>query len=370
VVVARRVAARLDLGAGAEQAVAGLVGDAELLPAAARRLDSLGEEAVLQLAVHLRSSEQANALFLLAQADDPEPWERERLRELHELLQAALAHPELTGREAANAVEQRKATARRLTQDRAVQERIVAAPRAYVLATAPADLARHAALCEPPPRGDDVRVRVEAAAGGGELRVDVVSRDRIGLLAAETLVLAEAGVDVLEATVATWGDGCALASFRTAAAVAPDAGALEGELRATLGTPAPAPPIPDATVAFDDAGSPWHTLCRVEAPDRPRLLYAITSAFAASGASVHLARVTTVGHVAVDHFELTDRNGHKLNEPVEAAIRSNLGTGVSPSRRRWAPWRRVLSAPPGNHDGHRQSTKRKHFGDHPETTAP
>ncbi len=62
VVVARRTVQRLDLGARVEQSVAALINDIELLPAAARRSDALAEESVLQIAVHLDSVEQADAL--------------------------------------------------------------------------------------------------------------------------------------------------------------------------------------------------------------------------------------------------------------------------------------------------------------------
>ena len=103
VVVARKLVQRLDLGAGAEQSVAGLVSDAGLLYGASRRLDGLTEESVLQLAAHLGSSEQARALYLLtAVADDLDDEDRRRLAALEGLVQAALAHPELVGRQASN----------------------------------------------------------------------------------------------------------------------------------------------------------------------------------------------------------------------------------------------------------------------------
>ena len=68
IVVARKTCQRLDVGAATEQAVAGLVADAGLLLGAARRLDGLGEESVLQLAAHLGTAAQADALFLLTEA--------------------------------------------------------------------------------------------------------------------------------------------------------------------------------------------------------------------------------------------------------------------------------------------------------------
>jgi len=370
VATARRIVQRLDLGAAAEQTVAGLVADAELLPAAVRRPGSLTEEAVLQLAVHLRSQEQAAALFMLAvTGDEVRPWERARLEELRQQVQAALAHPELTGRTAANAVEQRRSSASRLTSDEAVRERILAAPRAYVLATPAPDLVRHAALCEPPPRGDHVRA-VVVPSGAARWRVDVVARDRIGLLAADTQALAMQEVDVRDATIATWGDGCALASFAVVSASEPDVEGLQEQVRAGLHRPTPGVPFPDARVSFDDDASPWHTICQVEAPDRPSLLHAVTSAMAAAGASVHSARVTTTGDGrAVDIFELTDRNGQKLGPSAEDAIRRILSSGAPAPRsgaRRWLPGSRRHSSGPERVP---DDTKTQQSGDRPEMPA-
>jgi len=370
--VARRIVQRLELGAAVEQAVAGLVADVHLLPAAARRLDSLGEESVLQLAVHLRSPEQARALAFLADADDSlSPLDRDRIRQLHDLLQAALAHPEVTGRNAANAVEQRRAEAARLTTDPAVRERIAAAPRAYVLATAPAAIGRHAAMCEPPPGRDEIRVRVEPLPRDRR-RIDVVARDRVGLLAVETAVIAQDDADILEATIATWGDGCALASFEvTAAADSPPVpDALGQGLRAALKHPPTSPPVPDAVVSFDDQASPWHTLCRVEAPDRPGLLHALTAAFAAAAVSVHSARVSSVGRRAVDAFELTDRHGHKLTPELEEEVKRNLAQGVAPAPRRLLPWNRGFHRVAMKQNGSGPDTQPKQSGDRPEMTAP
>jgi Kef-type K+ transport system membrane component KefB len=344
VVVARRIVQRLDLGAAAEQAVAGLVDDAGLLPAAARRIDAFAEEPVLQLASHLGSAERARAQYLLGLAStDGDGVPRERLSVLHELLQAALAHPELTGRAAANTVEQRRAQAERLATDPAVRERIAAAPRAYVLAVDPADLARHAALCEPPPGRRSVRVSVGETTGDDEpWRVELVALDRVGLLAAETGVLTDLGFDISAAVVATWRDGCALGSFLVRGP-RPDRDLLQQRMTEALDAPLRSAPVPDARVQFDNDASPWHTVCTVEAPDRRGLLHGLTTAFAAAGASVHAARLSTEadrrrGPEARDVFELTDRGGDKLDPRVFERITRLIAHGVAPSR---LPWRRV-----------------------------
>jgi hypothetical protein len=64
----------------------------------------------------------------------------------------------------------------------------------------------------------------------------------------------------------------------------------------------------------------------------------VTAALAAAGASVHSARVATVGGRAADVFELTDRNGAKLGPDFEEAFRRILRTGARVPRRRRLAW--------------------------------
>ena len=169
VLLARRVMQRLDLGAAPGQAVAALVGDVGLLQARALRPDALAEETVLQLAAHLGTPEQARGLAVLTlAAEEPDGVERARIDALLELIEAALAHPELTSRSASNTVEQRRNEAARLAADPRVKQRLAVAPRAYVLAQTPEALARQAALCEPAvPVRRSSRCRPEVRVSGG-----------------------------------------------------------------------------------------------------------------------------------------------------------------------------------------------------------
>jgi UTP:GlnB (protein PII) uridylyltransferase len=355
--VARRLVKRLDLGAAAEQEVALIVGDSSLLRAAAMRPDGLDEEPVLQLATHLERPERARALYVLSvAATDLEPVERRRLDALHGLVQTALGHAELTGLGARNLVERRRAEAVRvLGPGTPAAERVEVAPRAYLSTQTSEDIARQAQLLEPLPARGTARVRVTPADAPGEHRVEVASRDQRGLLAIVTGVLHDSGLEVRAAVVATWADGGALESFVVRSPDAPRADRLRLALEASLGTPPSCGPVPDAGVAFDDDASPWYTLCEIRAPDRPGLLHAFATSLAAAGADVHAARVTTVEGWAVDHFELTDRNGRKLNDAVRARVRGSLLGGVKSSRRRW--WT------------NRVGTKSKHSGDWVETNA-
>jgi Kef-type K+ transport system membrane component KefB len=331
---ARSLVQRLDLGAAAEQEVALLVADPGLFPAVAARPDGLSEESVLRVAAHVDVPERARALHLLGQAlGDAEPWRRERAEELHELVQQALSDPALSGREARNLAARRAVEAARLAgEGTPAAERAAHGPRSWLLAHPPADLARQAALLEPLPRPGRVRVAVTPGPRPGLARVDVASRDRPGLLAAVTGALREAG-DVVEATVATWPDGGAIESF-TVAAPELDAAALTRAIEGAFSRPLSSPPLPDAVVRFSDA-SPWYTICEVEAGDRRGLLHALAVAMAAAGADVHSARVTTVAGRAVDRFELTDRDGRKLDERARARVAAAVAGGAATGGRRW-----------------------------------
>lgn len=343
--LARQIVKRLDLGAAAEQEVALLVGNSDLLRAAARRLDALDEERVFAVATHLDRPERARALYALTLAmDQLDRVERVRLDELLDRVLAVLEQPDLTGLDARNLVERRRTDALRLAGDNGpagVRERVTHAPRSYLLSQSSADLARQAELLEPlPPRGS-VRVTVtpmDPAPNGqqSEWRIEVAGRDRPGLLATVTGVLAAFGLGVEDAVVATWPDGAALESFRVRAGAGelPEPWMLEDAIATSLGQPVHADPNPSARVDFDDHASPWYTICEVRSPDSRGLLHAITVGMAAAGADVHSARVRTVEGEAHDTFELTDRTGRKLDDAHKRAVVDAIHGGVEGSGKR------------------------------------
>ncbi len=151
------------------------------------------------------------------------PWERERLDELLALVLELLEQPELTGLEARNLVERRRAEALRLVERRCPRRASASqhAPRGYL---ARAGGARHraagrAARAAARPRRS-ARVAVHAL-DDGEWERRRRRRDRPGLLATIVRRPADHGLDILDALVATWGDGAALDSFRVRGALEP-----------------------------------------------------------------------------------------------------------------------------------------------------
>ena len=336
VAMARAVVQRLDLGAAVQEEVALLVGQSTLLRAAAARLDGLDEQQVLRIAGATETAERTNALYLLSVVSgDLDALERARLDELRWRVLTVLEQPDLVGREARNLVEARKRAAVAATPATpSITARVDQAPRMYLLDHDAAEIARHVVLIEPLPRRDDVRVAVGESETPGTWTIDVAARDRDGLLAMIAGALSARGLDIVAASVATWPDGAVLDSFTVRAAAAtpatglPDAEALEGEIRAQFDAVLSAPANPEATLGFDDAASPFATVCDVGSPDRPGLLRQIAVGFTAAGLRVVAARLAVGGGRITDRFEVTRANGEKLTDADKDLVTRAIREGV------------------------------------------
>jgi UTP:GlnB (protein PII) uridylyltransferase len=165
--------------------------------------------------------------------------------------------------------------------------------------------------------------------------VDVVARDRHGLLAATTGALANLDLEISHAVVATWPDDAALESFCVHSDELPDVEELRHAIEAGLAGDLGSPPLPEATVVFDDHASPWHTACEIEAPDKPHLLHQLATAFAAAGADVVSAAIAGRDDRAYDTFLLDGADGNKLDAADKAAIVGFIQGGVVTRQRRW-----------------------------------
>ena len=328
-----QVLRRMGVSEATQASVAELLRDHDLLLNAATRFDLLGEENIAQFAAHAQTEEQARGLYVLALlSGDLESWELARLHDLHGLMRHVL-RSDLGNEDASSVVEARRAEAMRRVDEPFVRDRINVAPRAYVLAASVDELVRHASMCEPPVDRRSVRV-VVTALGERQWRIEFAARDRIGLIARESKALAEMGYDVCEALAVTWGDQQAVASFRTVTDLVPSAEVLQRSVIELLDQPVVLRRVADASVEFDDHTSPWHTVCRIESPDRRGLLQAVTAAFAMAGVSVHSARVVTQGDRATDVFELNQGEATKLSMAARAMIERALAYGVMEGKRR------------------------------------
>jgi [protein-PII] uridylyltransferase len=186
--------------------------------------------------------------------------------------------------------------------------------------------------------------------------VTVVARDRPGLLAAVTGVLALQGLDVRSADAA--GErGFAVDVFTVEPGRGrwPDWQRVGDEVDAVLrGTLPLAARLADRertyaarrprtahlgpiSVSVDNTASATSTVVDVRAPDRVGLLHRITSALFSEGLDVTAARVSTLGDEVVDAFYVRDRSsGGKVIDPqrceyLEQAVRQSLEEIGSPA---------------------------------------
>ncbi len=220
-------------------------------------------------------------------------------------------------------------------------DRIEHAPRAYLLSQEPPDIARQAAFVEPVPARGDASVSV-LPLEPGRWRIEVAARDRPGLLATISGRPGRLRAGHRRRHRRDVGG-------RRRARVVPrreryasrarprrTRSRLEARIVAAFSEPLESFPNPDADLRFDDHASPWYTICEVRSPDRRGLLRSLTAAMAASAANVHSARLVTIDNAAVDRFELTDRNGRKLDDTAKAALLDAVRAGVTRKRKRFS----------------------------------
>ena len=171
-----------------------------------------------------------------------------------------------------------------------VADRIEHAPRAFLLAHEPDELARLAQLVEPAPDGDAVRVAVSPHPDPTRWSIDIACRDRAGLLARLTTALSDHGHEILSATCSTWADDAVVDSFVVRTRAAPGPRHCPGARSRTAEAP-PSPAVIDGDVSFQRARISWLTHARSSGPIDEPLLQAASAACALLDIEVHDAHV-------------------------------------------------------------------------------
>lgn len=358
---AAALAERLDPTVAAD--IVTVVHGAELLEGAIGNPDALGEASVLQLAEHVASPSVAMAAIQLAAAGmDDDDWRVAELTQIGNRVVEALSHPELLDGTATLVGSRRRAALGALGPfSDPARGRLERASPSFLVSHEPGELARQAALIGVLPRRGVVRVAVDDVAGSDAWRIDVSCRDRPGLLARLSDTLAEAGLDVVSASLATWPDGGVLDSFLVRGP-RPDPGQLTERMERRLRGKLAFASLDDLAVTFDDGLSPWHTQCTVTGLDRPRLLASIAAALDRAKVDVHAATVgldptaagpagsgaepiepaeqvrgAASGHtdplqpLVRNVFQVTDRHGQKLGAANRRAVLRAFGFTSEPA---------------------------------------
>ena len=284
-----------------------------------------------QLADFLGSPLMVERCRLLTEArGDLEDWQFSTLIEIVTGVQELLAHPELIeGLEnSLEAVRRRDAIA--LTTNPLVIDRIEHAATVFVLAHEAKVITRHATLVEPAPRARTARVSVHETPAADEWEINIATHDMRGLLARICAVLAERGLEIISADLATWPDSAVLDSFIVRSVAKPNATQiafeLERKLRSRLENPRRLMQSVDAqlNVRLDNDAHPWHSVLTVTGADQPGLVQAVATALAKANINVHHARITTKDNAAADRFEVSTRHGRKVGDQALQKVISSL----------------------------------------------
>ena len=261
---------------------------------------------------------------------DLEDWQYSLLLDITSGVQEVLAHPELIeGREGSvEAVRRNAAIA--LADNDLVRQRITNASASYILAHEAAVIVRHATLVEPAPRKRRVRVSVAPTAHSNEWIIDIVTRDMNGLLSRIAGVLADNGLEVTGADLATWPDSAVLDTFIVKATQRPSAHTLSVEIERSMRGRVRAPRrlqvgiSKGLTIDFNQHAHPWHSLVTVSGSDQHGLLQSLAATFARAGISVHHATISTDNGIVTDKFEVSDRLGRKVRDSAIAKVEQSL----------------------------------------------
>jgi [protein-PII] uridylyltransferase len=237
----------------------------------------------------------------------------------------------------------------------AVERLVDTMPDSYFLSTPEEALADHAALVarlETEETGGVVMHRADFQELG-YLELAIATRDRPGLFAMITGVLAAEGLNILAARIATSRDGVALDAFRLSRPIEDFAldedraarleSTLEAVLRGTIDVEqlverSARPwlgrrrgrPIP-TTIDIDNDVSDAYTVLDVTTGDRVGLLFTITNCLYRQWVQIHLAKVTTMVTQAMDAFYVTDHEGRKIEDPARLEqIRTALLEALEP----------------------------------------
>jgi len=325
----------------------------------AQRRDLSDPDLIHAFAEEVGTIDRLEALYLLTYADiatvGPRTWtdwKSRLLRDLYQKTRAVLdkgerrpepGTAEAAGRDlvlAALAAQPHGATWSELEAFRQ------AMPARYFVTVSPAQAPRHLRLLQLG-RNTPLAATIRRSPDLGYSELHLTARDRPGLLATVTGVLAANRIDIQHAEVFStaedpalgWMSGRALDVFelrgpdeqaltaeRWRAARADLARVLDGEesldalmarrLKASGLPEKPLPQVP-TKVIIDNDSARTHSVVDVFTADRVGLLHTLSRTFFDLGLTVDLARITTEGHRAADAFYVATGEGYRL-EGAEA----------------------------------------------------
>ncbi len=365
------IAQRLGLNEDERAACVFLVQHHLLLSHLAQQRDIGDDQLVVEFCRTVGSVENLQRLYVLTYADmravAPGVWNNwrgtlvtELYRRAFEFFEKGVFEPEDRAARAGR-VRRRVLAAAPTAQQDAMQVLVGQMPDSYFLSTPEemmpghGELRRRFAQAEVLAEHPAVATKVTAFPERDFTEFAVCTRDRPGLFAMLSGVLAANGMNILAARINTSRDGVALDAFRVSHEGADESidrerwerveRTLRGVLAGTLDVEelvrrSARPsllskrrrPVPTRVEVYNDVSADY-TVLDVYAADRVGLLFTITNCLYHLWLQIHLAKITTMVNEVLDVFYVTDPEGRKVTEPERiASIREALVRELAPQR--------------------------------------
>ena len=366
-VFARQVAARLGLNEDESRELQFLVRHHLVMSHLSQRRDIHDDKLVVEFARTVGSPEALKRLYLLTYADmratGPKVWNNWKdmlLAEAYLRVQEVFAcgfEPEDRAARIARVRERvpaELATVRGEDAAREFRDFLATMPDHYLLTSPEGVLPAHADMFHRLLGGEDPVTSVEHRPENEFSEFTVVTRDRPGLFATITGVLAASGMNIVAARIATSSRGVVVDAFRVSHLerreialdderwqrvrdLLDDVLAGRRDLAGILAR-TEKPGILDrrrvrpmaVQVVVDNQVSDAHTVLEIYARDRVGLLHRIASVLLALGLDVHLALITTNVDQVLDVFYVNEADGRKSERIDE--IRSALSSALEEGR--------------------------------------
>lgn len=377
--MARAICLRLGLNVDEQATVEFLVQHHLLMSHLAQRRDIHDEQLVVDFCRTVGTVENLQRLYALTFADmravNPKVWNNWRdalLRELYELARTCFDTATFeAGDRGARATRIRSRVLAAVPAGIPDAARFAATlPESYLLSTPEASIIEHLALrqavAEREAAGEPLVLvtRVVRAPDRAGTEFAVCTRDRPGLFAMLTGVLASHGLNILAARISTSTDGIALDTFRISDVGGDPIDAerwerVEQTLRRVLAGEITIDALVErfqrsrlmtrtrrrvvTAVDIDNDVSRDYTVLDVSTWDRVGLLFTITNCLYHLWLEIHLAKITTMVDRVLDVFYVTDNEGRKITDPERLAhIQAELtrvvaGNGDRPAAQEATP---------------------------------
>ncbi len=338
------IALRLGFKTEYAETVSFLVRNHLLLPHTATRRDISDEKTVFKFARAAGSVGNLCMLYLLSIADSvatgPAAWNDWKSALFNELFVKALYFLEKGELKSSETVRRLDSGWEELlrTIPAEYSGRLWALPQHYLLHYDTTDIIRHLMLCEDIMKGKPIKIEVIPETG--HVRLTVVTKDKPGLFAELSCIMACMHLEVLSAKVFTWHNGTAVDTFdiippwngyddwdrfaeifNKLSSGQTDTFTAISQIPALLHIPQKPKFAVEPLISIDNQSSDFFSIIEIRAARAKDLLFLISQTISNSSLSIHRAFITTDADISAIIFYVALETGEKIED---RELQSNL----------------------------------------------